>query len=358
MGWSLWLFLLFGPLEEKSWVGAVTLRDLAAKLGLSITTVSRALAGYDDVAATTRQRVLQAAEEMGYVPDVTARRLQKGRTDTIGFIMPTSGPRFSDPFFSELLAGIGNEAARHTFDLLVSTHPPDTPEEDGAYRRMVEGRLVDGLLVVRTRRQDRRIAYLSDAGLPFVTFGRCDLDVDFPYVDEDGVQGIGLVTQHLIDRGHRRLAFIAAPNGLMFSLARRAGLDAALERNGLPLRPEYSMVGDLTQQGGFKAMNKLLNLTPPPTAVIACNDLMALGAISAAQKRGLVVGRDVAITGFDDTPLAEHSHPPLTTLRQPIYDIGRQICDMLIRLIQGDELPERHVLLQPELILRDSSGAG
>jgi LacI family transcriptional regulator len=104
-------------------------------------------------------------------------------------------------------------------------------------------------------------------------------------------------------------------------------------------------------------MNVLLDLASPPTGVIACNDLMALGAISAAQKRGLVVGRDVAITGFDDIPLAEHSHPPLTTVHQPVYGIGRQVCDMLIRLIRGEELAQRQVLLQPELVVRESSGA-
>lgn len=339
-------------------MAAVTLKDLAAKLELSITTVSRALAGYSDVAEATRQRVLQAADEMGYVPDATARRLQKGRTDTIGFIIPTHGPRFSDPFFSELLSGIGNEAARHNFDLLVSTRPPDTPEEDAAYRRMVEGRLVDGLLVVRTRVGDHRIDYLSRTDFPFVAFGRCDLVVDFPYVDEDGTLGLELVTEHLITLGHQRLAFLSAPHDLMFCRARRTGLDAALERHGLALQKEYLVVGDLTQEGGFRAMNQLLDLTPPPTAIVACNDLSALGAISAAQKRGLVVGRDIAITGFDDIPLAEHSHPSLTTVRQPIYDIGRKICDMLIRLVQGEELIERHVLLQPELIVRESSGAG
>ena len=339
-------------------MGPVTLKDLAARLGLSITTVSRALAGYSDVAEATRQRVLQAAEEMGYVPDATARRLQKGRTDTIGFIIPTHGPRFSDPFFSELLSGIGNEAARHNFDLLVSTRPPDTPEEDTAYRRMVEGRLVDGLLVVRTRVGDCRIGYLSQIGFPFVAFGRCDLEVDFPYVDEDGKLGLEPVTEHLIALGHQRLAFISAPDGLMFCHARLAGLHAALERNGLALRREYFVVGDLTQQGGFRAMSQLLDLTPPPTAVISCNDLSALGASRAAQNRGLVVGRDIAITGFDDIPLAEHSHPSLTTVRQPIYDIGCQICEMLIRLVQGEELAKRHILLRPELIIRESSGAG
>ncbi|MEJ2737264.1 MAG: LacI family DNA-binding transcriptional regulator [Anaerolineae bacterium] len=339
-------------------MGSVTLKDLAAKLNLSITTVSRALAGYSDVAEVTRQRVLQVAEEMDYVPDITARRLKKGRTDTIGFVIPTSGPRFSDPFFSELLTGIGNEAARHNYDLLVSTQSPNTPEEQAAYRRMVESRLVDGLLVVRTRVKDHRVEYLAKIGFPFVAFGRSDLDVEFPYVDENGAHGLAQATQHLIDLGHRQLAFIAAPPDLMFCISRRTGLEATLKRNDLTLQPEYVVVGDLTQRAGFRAMNQLLDLSNPPTAVIACNDLMALGAISAAQKQGLVVGRDTAITGFDDIPWAEHSHPPLTTLRQPIYDIGRQICDMLVRLIQGEELAERHVLLQPELVVRESSGAG
>jgi LacI family transcriptional regulator len=335
-----------------------TLKDLAERLGLSITTVSRALAGYGDVAEATRRRVLQAAEEMGYVPDVTARRLQKGRTDTIGFVIPTFGPRFSDPFFSELLAGIGNEAARHNFDLLVSTRAPDTPAEQEAYRRLVEGRLVDGLLVVRTRVKDQRIAYLSELGFPFVAFGRSDMGTDFPYVDVDGGRGMELVAEHLLDLGNQRLAYIAAPEGVMFCRYRQAGLEATLRRNGFSLRSERVVVGDLTERGGFKAMNQLLDLDPRPSAVVACNDLSALGAISAAQKRGLAVGRDVAITGFDDIPLAEHSHPPLTTVHQPIYDIGRRICDMQIRLIRGEELAERHVLLEPELVVRESSGVG
>jgi LacI family transcriptional regulator len=339
-------------------MSGVTLKDLAARLGLSITTVSRALAGYDDVAETTRRRVLETAEEMGYVPDVTARRLQKGRTDTIGFVIPTSGPRFSDPYFSELLAGIGNEAARHDFDLLVSTQPPNTTQEQAVYRRLAEGRLVDGLLVVRTRVKDPRIAYLSEIEFPFVAFGRSDLDVDFPYVDEDGYRGLELVAQHVLDLGHRRLAFLSAPDDLMFCVYRRAGLEAILQRYDLALASDYCIVGDLTQKGGFAAMNRLLDLRTPPTAIISCNDLMALGAISAAQKRGLVVGRDLVITGFDDIPRAEHSHPSLTTVRQPIYSIGRQICSMLIQLIRKEELTERHVLLQPELIVRESSGTG
>jgi len=334
---------------------APTLKDLAARLGLSVTTVSRALGGYSDVAETTRLRVVRAAEEMGYVPDATARRLQKGRTDTLGFVIPTFGPRFSDPFFSELLAGIGNEAARNNADLLVSTRPPDTAEERDAYRRMAEGRLVDGLLVVRTRVQDWRIAYLTELGFPFVAFGRADLDVDYPFVDVDGAKGLQLVTQHLIEQGHRNLAYISAPLDLMFSVHRQAGFESGLARGGLSLQPDRVVVGDLTEAGGFQAAQALLDLLPQPTAIVACNDLMAIGAISAVQRRGLQVGRDVAITGFDDIPLAEHCHPPLTTVRQPIYEIGCRICQMLNHISRQEPLDERHVLLQPSLVVRDSS---
>jgi LacI family transcriptional regulator len=338
-------------------MASVTLKHLAAKLDLSITTVSRALAGYSDVAESTRRRVCQVAAEMGYVPDVTAQRLQKGRTDTIGFVIPTSGPRFSDPYFSELLAGIGNEAARHNFDLLVSTRPPDSEEELSAYRRMSEGRLVDGFLLVRTRSLDRRVSYLASTNLPFVAFGRTDLEIEFPYVDEDGFRGLELVTQHLIDLGHQRLAYISPPEDLMFTGFRQAGFHKTLERNGLEIRPGYLVASDLTQRGGFSAMNQLLNCSPAPTAIIAGNDLTALGAISAAQKRGMTVGKDVAVTGFDDIPLAELSHPALTTVRQPIYEIGRQICGMLVRLIHGEDLSPCHVLLHPELVVRESCGA-
>lgn len=334
---------------------AVTLKDIAQQVGVSVTTVSRALGGYNDVAEETRQRVAQAAQEMGYRPHIIARSLQRRHTNIVGFIIPTFGPRFSDPFFSELLAGIGNEAAKRQFDLLVSTRAPGA-EELEVYERLVGSRQVDGLLVVRTRCNDERIACLAERDFPFVAFGRSNLDVDFPYVDEDGTQGMCEVTKYLINLGHRRIAFIAAPAGLMFSSYRLRGYRQALGAHHVSFDRTLVVNGDLTQRGGHRAAHQLLDLSPPPTAIITDNDLMALGAISAAQERGLVVGRDVAITGFDDIPLAEHSHPPLTTVHQPIYHIGTMICSMLIQLIRGEELAERHILLEPTLVIRESSG--
>jgi DNA-binding LacI/PurR family transcriptional regulator len=337
----------------------VTLKDIAQKVGYSITTVSRALAGYDDVAESTRQLILKAAAEMGYHPDVTARRLQKQRTDTIGFVIPTYGPRFSDPFFSELLAGIGNKAAEHELDLLVSTRAPGA-EELEVYERMVRERRVDGLLVVRTRHQDQRIAYLIEQDFPFIAFGRSDLSgagTDFPYLDVDSKGGMHQLTQHLIALGHQRIAFISAPMNLLFASHRLEGYREALAANGVSFDETLVTVGELTEHSGHAAGRELLSRPERPTAIIACNDLMALGVISAAQGLGMTVGRDVAVAGFDDVSLAEHAHPPLTTVRQPIYEIGQRICEMLICLLQEGTLKQRHVILESELVVRESCRA-
>lgn len=334
----------------------VTLKDIARETGYSITTVSRALNDYDDVNPTTRSVIRETAARLGYHPNVTAQHLQRRRTDTLGFIIPTAGPRFSDPFFIECLTGIGNEAATHGYDLLVSTRSPG-PDEIHAYRRLVAGKRVDGLIIVRTRRQDSRVTYLLKQGFPFVAFGRTETDGEFPFVDEDGRAGIAQVTQHLLDQGHRRIAFIAADQHLMFARDRLMGYIETMQKNGVLVDDNLITEGDLSKQSGWRAAGRLLEMPEPPSAVVATNDLMALGAMAAAQARGLVVGRDIAVTGFDDIPLAEHSHPPLTTVRQPIYEIGTMVCDMLVRTLQGETLDEQHVLLEPTLIVRASSTA-
>lgn len=334
----------------------VTIKDIAERTGKSITTVSRALADYDDVAPQTKALVRRVANELGYEPNLLAQRLQKRRTDTIGLILPTFGPRFSDPFFSEFLAGIGNRAARSGFDLLVSTQAPG-PDEARAYRRKVQGRQVDGFIVVRTRRQDARIDYLRQAGVPFVVFGRTEGVLDFPFVDEDSVLGMRVMADHLARLGYRRIACIAPPSELMFARHRLQGLREGLATHGMALDESQILTSDLTQRGGYAAAERLLAGANPPEAIAACNDLMALGAMSAAQERGLIVGQDVAITGFDDIPMAEHSHPPLTTLHQPIYEIATMVAEMLLEIIAGRTPEHSQIILEPRLVVRRSCGA-
>jgi len=334
---------------------SVTLKMIAERVGKSITTVSRALAGYDDVSETTREQVQQVALDLGYEPNIAARQLQKQRTDTLALILPTFGPRFSDPFFSEFLAGVGNEAAQQGFDLLVATRTPGE-EEEAAYLKNIRSRRVDGFIIVRTRRQDARISILLAHHYPFASFGRVEGDNYFPLVDEDCELGIRLVIDHLLKLGHRRLACIAAPSNLMLAHYRLRGFISGLEAHDLTVDHNLIIEGDLTQRSGRAVGGQLLDLPDPPTAIVACNDLMALGAMTAAQERGLIVGRDVSISGFDDIPLAENAHPPLTTVHQPVYRIGAMVCEMLVKVIRQAVIPEQQVILRPSLVVRQSTG--
>jgi LacI family transcriptional regulator len=339
-------------LEKKM---AATLKEIAERVGRSVTTVSRALAGYDDVSKQTRDHVQRVARELGYEPNIAARQLQRRRSDTLAIILPTFGPRFSDPFFSELLAGVGNEAARHGFDMLISTRPPGQDETD-AYLKHIRSRRVDGFVVVRTRRHDARIDLLKDEKFPFVAFGRVEDNPDFLYVDEDSEWGIQLMVNHLLSLGHKRLAYLTAPQTLMFAHYRMRGFVASMQSHGLPVDPNLILEGDLSQRHGRELAGQLLDQPNPPTAIVACNDLMALGAMSATQERGLIVGQDISISGFDDIPPAEHAHPPLTTIHQPVHKIGTMVCQMLIKTIQGEHVDERQVLLRPSLVVRQSTG--
>jgi LacI family transcriptional regulator len=222
---------------------------------------------------------------------------------------------------------------------------------------MVMEQRVDGMLVVRTRRRDQRIAYLLRKNFPFVAFGRSDLENDYPCLDVDGREGMRQITQHLIDLGYRRIAYINAPTDLVFASHRLAGYKEALATNDIPFDKNLVVAGALTERSGHEAATRLLARDPRPDAIAACNDLMAFGTISAARKLGLTVGRDLAVTGFDDVPLAAHAHPPLTTVRQPIYTIGRRICRMLVHILEDSRLEDRQVLLEPKLIIRASSAA-
>ena len=242
------------------------------------------------------------------------------------------------------------------FDLLVATRSPGSQEMQ-SYQSDVATHRVDGFILVRTRCDDPRIAFLKQVDFPFAAFGRIIGDSDFPFVDEDGQHGFELITEHLLQLGHRRIAFITGPEYLTFTQHRLAGARAAMQKYGLEIDPGLIQTGDLTQRGGYECAVNLLDLDQPPTAIAAFNDLMAIGAMSAAQEQGLVVGKHISISGFDDITMAEHAHPTLTTVHQPIYQIGRQVCELLIRKIRKEPLETTRVILKPSLIVRRSTGS-
>ena len=333
----------------------VSIKDIAKKVNRSITTVSRALNDYDDVSPKTKKLILETAKEMGYSPNTFAQRLQKQITETIGLVIPTFSPRFSDPFFSELLAGIGNKSADLGFDLLVSTRSPGL-DEIKTYKELIDGHRVDGVIVVRTRKQDARIEYLLENKFPFVAFGRTNGEERFSYVDEDGYYGMQLIADHLAGLNHRIISCLTPDPMLAFTQKRLNGLRDGLAKSGIHLQEKYIKNGDLTQKSGYELGSALLDLKERPSAIVACNDLMAFGAMSAAQERGLEVGKDISITGFDDIPMSEYSHPTLTTVHQPVYQIGGMVCEMLIKIIRKEKEENQQVLLKPNLVIRQSTG--
>jgi LacI family transcriptional regulator len=213
-----------------------TLKELARSLDLSITTVSRALAGYSDVAARTRERVRAAAAAHDYRPHALARRLQKGRSEAVALVLPAEPGHFDEPLFMEMIVAIGARLARADLDLIVMA-AREGPEEDKAYRRLVEGRRADAAIVVRTRRRDTRIRYLLDHGFPFVAHGRSEEPGDYAFVDGDGEAAFRAATAMLAARGHRTIALINAPEQFMFAHLRAKGWRTALAEAGLPPGP-------------------------------------------------------------------------------------------------------------------------
>ncbi|MBN1991294.1 MAG: LacI family DNA-binding transcriptional regulator [Anaerolineae bacterium] len=331
----------------------VTLKDIAAAVGKSVAAVSRALNDYDDISEETREQVKRVAREMGYSPNLMAQRLQKRTTDTLGFVLPVLSPRDANPFFSELLAGLASEAAEHGFDLLVSTCVPG-PDEKQAYQRLVNGR-VDGMIVARPRCQDKRLELLLKKQIAFIVVGNINLSRDILTITDDVAEGARLAVEHVIEQGHKQIALINSPPDLVFSIDFLAGYRRAMTKAGLPVNEDFLEQSDFTQKDGYRAAQILLSKPNIPTAIVAADDMIALGAMAAAQDQGFEIGHDLVVTGYGDALLGEYAQPPLTTVHRPTYTLGQQAARMLIARLRGETLEKEYVIVKPSLVIRQSS---
>lgn len=334
----------------------VTLREVAKKAGLSVTTVSRALNGHSDVAEETKQAIREVAESLGYVPNLSARRLKMEKADAIGLILPKENLRFSDPFFSDLLSGIVEQSAEYGLELNITT-PLNADKMEDMYLNYVRSRRVDGFIIVRVEQNDPRIRLLQENNFPFVAFGHADEAANYAFVDEDSKTGIGLAVDHLVELGHKRIAYITEPLHFAMATTRMQGFLDGMAHWGLTAVPDLIVQGNFRQRSGYASAQELLNKENPPTAIVAANDLLAIGAINAASERGLVVGQDISITGFDDILLAEYTSPPLTTLHVPAHQIGMLLCQTLNDVMNQEKTAVfPHKTLTPKLIVRGSTG--
>lgn len=332
----------------------VTLKDIAEVVGKSVAAVSRALNDYDDISEETRAYVKQVAKEMGYTPNLMAQRLQKRTTDTLGFILPFFSPRDSDPYFSELLAGIASKAADQGFDLLVSTCKPG-PIETQTYQRLINSRRVDGIIVARPRWQDERIELLLEKEFPFTVIGPVDSTDNILSVSDEPAEAARLVVEHLTGQGHELIALINTPLDLIFSSGFLTGFRGAMVRARLTVNDNFLEESDFTQADGYRMAQLLLSREKAPTAIVTADDVVALGVMAAAQDQGLEIGNDLAVTGYGDILLSEHSQPPLTTVHRPAYAMGQRACQMLIAQIRGHPIEENQIVFKPSLVIRQSS---
>ncbi|GGM31517.1 LacI family transcriptional regulator [Micromonospora sonchi] len=328
-----------------------TLEAVARRAGVSRATVSRVVNGSTTVAEPIQEAVRQAVAELGYVPNLAARTLVTQRTDSIALVMPEEATRvFSDDqVFPGIIRGAAQEleAADKQLVLMLAGSPAGHERVE----RYTTGRHVDGVLFASLHGADPLPAKLAALGIPVVCSGRPLDGADVPYIDVDQVGGVTRAVRHLIDSGRRRIATIAGPQDMVAGIERLAGYRDTVAAAGLP---EMVAVGDFTRESGAAAMRELLAAHPDLDAVFAASDLMAHAALRTLREAGRRVPEDVAVIGFDDIETAAYTDPPLTTVRQPIVELGRQGTRLLLRLAAGEAV-EPALILPTELIIRDSA---
>lgn len=328
---------------------------LARHLDLAVSTVSKALNGRADVSEATRERVRDAARALGFSPDPAARRLRKGASETIGFVLSPPQSQFAHPFFLDLLLGIEQALEQTPYQLVIVAGRSVETELD-SFRRLVERRRVDAVMFGRTRRDDERIRYLQEQGMPFATLGRSETGAPFPYVDIDRTVAGRDGTARFIGLGHRRIGLLAPPRYLMFSHHLTEGYRAALEAARLPFDPGLVAACGLAEADGLAGARQLLALPDPPTAFMCGNDLIACGAMRAIVETGRRPGVDVGVIGCDDHPLGPYLTPPLTTFSASAKAAGARMVELLLSHMNGTPAAALQEVWSPEVILRASHG--
>jgi DNA-binding LacI/PurR family transcriptional regulator len=339
--------------------GRPTLDEVAARAGVGRGTASRVVNGSPQVSDAAREAVERAIAELGYVPNRAARALVTQRTDSIALVVSESEDRvFGEPFFAGLIRGISAALAATPLQLWLAM--ASTPAERVRVDQHLTSQHVDGVLLLSLHDDDPLPALLAERGLPLVLGGRPARMLTAPppetyFVDVDNIGGARQATSYLISSGRRRVATIAGPLDMGVGVARLSGYRAALEAAGVPYDPSLVGYGDFSEFSGATAMRALLAAHPDVDAVFAASDPMALGALRVLRDAGSRVPEDVAIVGFDDSVLSRQTDPTLTSVHQPVEEMGRAMVNLLHDRIRGVEPDQRYVILGTHLVHRQSS---
>lgn len=333
-----------------------TLKDVAKLAGVSYQTVSKVLRGQIQVSPETRKRIEDAVEQLGYRPNVAARSLRTQESRLIGYSWLPSIHNQVNPILERFLQSIVRTAEQ--FDYHILLFPFRQGEEIlDTYRDLIVANRVDGFILSDLDYDDPRIPLLLDLKFPFVAFGRSNPDYEFPFVDVDGRAGIRKATQHLISQGHTKIAMLAWPPRSRAGRARLNGYEEAMNQAGLSIHEAWILRGEGTYEFGYEAANRLLSLPKQirPTALVTVMDDIAVGALRAVQDAGYIPGRDIAVTGFDDSPAIRYLKPGLTSIHQPVDKVGELVVSMLIQQMKNERVENTHILVEPDLVVRESS---
>ena len=308
--------------------------DVARELGLSVSTVSRALNGYADVSAETRQRIEREVERMGYRASSLSVKLRTGRNRTAGFVMPPTRYEFADPVFLAMLAGAEEVLSAAGIQLLITTSA-GSEDQMPALQRMVESDQVDSMILARVRKDDPRVGYLMKRGIAISLLGHSTDHPEVPAVEIDHGGAAAVALRHVVSLGRKRIAHINAPLHYNYAQSRQERFAETAEELGLARKALVGLFGDLSEHSGYQATVSLLERKSRPDAIICANDAMAIGALHAIVQSGLTPGGDISLVGADDIPVSSLVNPPLTTMRIPFRDLGRRVANHLLAAIEG-----------------------
>jgi LacI family transcriptional regulator, repressor for deo operon, udp, cdd, tsx, nupC, and nupG len=328
------------------------IKDIAASVGVSPATVSRALTGTGLVAEPTLSRIREAARDMNYRPNVSARNLRTQRSMSVLMVVRDVG----NPFYLEILKGVESTARAAGYAVLMG-NTENNPEREIEYFDMLRDGHADGMILITGKLPKRDGFAERIRNLPVVVALEAINGSGLPHVMIDNEGASREAVQHLIGLGHRRIAHIAGPVPEIMSLRRRDGYRRAMEDAGLPVPEGYEPVGDYLLHTGERLCRQLFELPEPPTAIFVANDEMAFGAINELRRMGLDVPRDVSVVGFDDLFLSQAFHPPLTTISQPRAAIGQKAMELLLHVFSGEPGVPETVEMPTELKLRGSTAA-
>jgi LacI family transcriptional regulator len=328
---------------------AVTIVDVAREAGVSYATVSRVINNKNSILPDKRARVLAAMQRLGYVPNLQARKLAGGRSHVIGLVLHDVW----SAYVLEILRGVDEELAAAKYDLMLYTSRQRASNESAFVTTLTQG-LADGLLLLLPRGLEKYLQRLRQQHFPFVLIDHEGVEGGGPAVGATNQQGAYAATRYLLQLGHRRIAFITGNLDISAARERLAGFRAALAEHAVAEDAELIQEGDFFHPRAYARAQRLLSLEAPPTAIFASNDVSAFGVMEAARDRGVRIPQDLSVIGFDDLPQSTYMHPPLTTVRQPLEEMGRVAARLLLDTIHDPRRAPERIELSTELIVRDS----